>query len=108
MGVHCKSNQNYKYSGSDCLEDVGWFNENTSEVQAVKQLDLNHWGLYDISKNVAEWCHDIWVESYEHRSSNQVHVNPVVSLSTIIRYDFRTYAPKPKVIRLCKERFQYE
>jgi len=46
----------YKYAGSDILDEVGWYNNNSGgKVQKVKQKQANGYGLYDMSGNVEEW-----------------------------------------------------
>ena len=51
----------YKYSGSDNLDEVGWYYENTCEgiFQPVVKTRLpNELGLYDMSGGVWEFCQD--------------------------------------------------
>ena len=49
----------YKYSGSNNLNDVAWYFENTrSQTPDVKTKQANELGLYDMSGNVDEWCQD--------------------------------------------------
>ena len=53
----------YRYSGSNLLEDVAWFFENTGSmirVHAVGKRQPNELGIYDMCGNVAEWCEDFW------------------------------------------------
>ena len=50
---------NYKYSGSDNLDEVGWYKENSGDkTHLVAQKKPNGYGLYDMSGNVLEWCWD--------------------------------------------------
>lgn len=47
---------NYKYSGSDDLNKVGWNSHNSNNVtHPVAQKIANGYGLYDMSGNVCEW-----------------------------------------------------
>jgi formylglycine-generating enzyme required for sulfatase activity len=64
--------QNYKYSGSNELNDVAWYGDNAdTKTHVVGGKRPNELGLYDMSGNVWEWCQD-WYDSY---SSNAVE-NP--------------------------------
>ena len=62
-GIHTEE---YLYSGSDKLSEVGWYVQNSgSQTQPVGQLLENELGLFDMSGNVLEWCEDDFHDNYE-------------------------------------------
>lgn len=54
-----RGGEEYKYAGSDDINEVAWYVENSDEkTHEVKTKKPNGYGLYDMSGNVYEWCWD--------------------------------------------------
>ena len=66
------SSRGYKYSGSDNLGDVAWYDANSGNTpHDVGTKSPNELGIYDMSGNVFEWCCD-WFARY----STEAQFNP--------------------------------
>ena len=81
--------QGYTYAGSNTLGDVAWYRDNAFSVgssspdygtHAVATKSPNELGLYDMSGNVGEWCHDWWGDY-----SNDAQTNPIGPTSGVTR-----------------------
>lgn len=51
---------NYMYAGSDKVEEVAWFADNSdNKTHSVGMLKPNELGIYDMSGNIWEWCSNV-------------------------------------------------
>ena len=65
----------YKYSGSDNIDEVAWYIENSNHlIQDVGLKKPNQLGLFDCSGNIWEWCYDI--EEMENIKSLNFNFDP--------------------------------
>jgi len=62
----------YLYAGGNKLEEVGWYNDNSnSETKPVGLKLPNELGLFDMSGNVLEWCHDLFDDKYYEKCNEK-------------------------------------
>jgi len=58
-------NRGYKFSGSDSVDAVAWYYENSGEdSHPIGKKQPNELGLYDMSGNAWEWCNDWFDDNY--------------------------------------------
>ena len=83
----------YEYSGSNKLEEVGWYDDNShEETLIVGMKQANQLGLYDMSGNVYEWFWDWYDEEYYNNSAKKNPLGVERGMYRIVRggswYDY--------------------
>ena len=67
----------YKYSGSNDINQVAWYKDNSEEkIHEVKLKQANELGLFDMSGSFNEWCSDM-LDDYSLKA--QTNPNPQFS-----------------------------
>ena len=81
---------NYKYSGSDDINEVAWYYDNSgNQTHDVGLKKPNQLGLYDCTGNVYEWCYDTTKYiSFKGESENRIEKGKlyVYNLNPLDRY----------------------
>lgn len=78
-----KISKNYKYSGSNNLDSVAFYRNNTNSTHDVKTKRQNEQWLYDMSGNVCEWCQDFYGDYVDEKQTNPT--GPTSGSTRIIR-----------------------
>lgn len=75
------SSKNNLYSGSNDLNEVGWFRDNSKgSTHPVAGKKPNELGIFDMSGNAWEWCSDL-LDEYSTASAT----NPTGSTNSVFR-----------------------
>ena len=77
--------QRHKYAGSNNIQQVAWFRENSNETKPVGLKLPNSLGIYDMSGNIWEWCWDWYDEKFYEKSGMKNPVNLSKGSGRVIR-----------------------
>lgn len=80
------NSDNYRYSGSNILDDVAWYRDNSDGIcHSVGTKQPNQLGIYDMTGNVNEWCWDWYSSNYYSISSTVDPFGPTTTEHRICR-----------------------
>jgi formylglycine-generating enzyme required for sulfatase activity len=72
-GCEAGSCENFEFSGSDNVAEMGWYSDNypSDNAQPVGGRLPNALGIYDMSGNAYEWCFDWYSDTYYPSNTTQ-------------------------------------
>lgn len=85
-GQHSKG---FYFSGSNNVDEVAWYQENTLGTQNVGRKKSNELGIFDMSGNVIEWCFNS--KSDLPLQSGEIHVENSLFRKITKGGSYRTY-----------------
>jgi len=92
-------NKGYKYAGSNTIDDVAWYTENSySASHEVATKSPNELGLYDMSGSVSEWCQDRYDKYYYSSSPKTNPQGPSTGSIRVLRGG--SWASKARLCRV--------
>ncbi|MFA5625696.1 MAG: formylglycine-generating enzyme family protein [Bradymonadales bacterium] len=101
-GSYYSGNASNEASATELLNDIAWYIKNSGgRVQELATKSPNAWGIYDMSGNVAEWCHDEYVET---PTGDLDPVQDPSSLTSQRSYKGGGYSSPSKDCRLARRR----
>ena len=81
-----KQSKGYKFSGSNDIDDVAWYSENSDgTTHPVGMLEPNELGIFDMSGNVWEPCSDHYYADFYHYSVPNNPHNPAMGDYQVLR-----------------------